>query len=370
MIKSNINKRIDSFYHVIINALNPYFPNKKYTTEKLNAIETQDSLLQYYIKKMKYVLEVELDEEWIEDRQREVANYKKYFLNLNYNDRAIVGDDADDILDIPYGSSDVSINQKDIINHATYVAGILTAKDFAEPKIKNHLFLQVKLMPLVIACAGDEFEKDIALAIQYTVDNGANIINMSFGNEFEMHNDWVIDAVKYAANNNVLLVKSAGNSGHNLDSDDNFDFPSDYTEEGVEYVANFINVGASTQNLNKGLVSSFSNFGHRNVDVFAPGEEVYTTKANNRYTYMDGTSIAAPMVSVAAALVWSYYPELKASELKEIILNSGVSYDIEVEITNEKGEKELVPFSSLSKSGKIVNAYNALLMAEEYTKQK
>ncbi len=224
-----------------------------------------------------------------------------------------------------------------------------------------------KIMPLNISYSGDEHDKDIAMAIYYAVDNGAKVINMSFGKEFSLHKKWVSDAYKYAESNNVLIVHCAGNDSFNVDENPYYPNDVDY-ENPHEVVDNFINVGATTAKADSTLVASFSNYGKKNVDLFAPGDKIYTTTAGNGYAYDSGTSLAAPMVSATAALIWSYYPKLTAKEVKQIILESGTAYDMDVLIPGGEGKK--AKFSELSKSGKVLNVYNAMQLAEKVSKKK
>ena len=223
-------------------------------------------------------------------------------------------------------------------------------------------------MPVAISPYGDEQDKDVALAIRYAVDNGAKIINISSSKYFSMHRNWVMDALKYAEEKDVLVVTSAGNEAENLDKKQNY--PDDTDEKNNEVLKNFLKVGASTYELNENIVHYTSNYGKESVDIFAPAKNIYTTYPNNAYGFSSGTSYSAPVVSGIAALIRSYYPNLSASEVKTIILNSGVTINWEVNKPPTTNNKELVPFSTLSKSGKIVNAYNALLMAEEVSKKK
>ncbi|WP_255470317.1 MULTISPECIES: S8 family serine peptidase [unclassified Flavobacterium] len=198
-------------------------------------------------------------------------------------------------------------------------------------------------------------------------NNGAKVINMSFGKEFSLYKNRVIDAYKYAEKHNVLLVHAAGNNSFNVD--ENPYYPSDVDYENPdEVVENFITVGSISQKTDSSFVSKFSNYGKKNVDLFAPGDKIYTTTAGNSYAYDSGTSLAAPMVSGTAALIWSYYPKLKAKEVKQIILESGTAYDIEVLIPGGEGKK--AKFSELSKSGKVLNVYNAMQLAEKLSKKK
>ncbi len=349
-----------------------YFPDKNFKIKDLESYVTKDSILQKNIDKMLSFIKRGFTKKRLEFFLESFEMDKKYFFNTQYNGRLVIGDNVEDIHDDNYGFHNVNVTENNIIYHATYVAGLLVADKDNEIGINGVAPKNTKILPIVVACEGDEYDKDIALAIRYAVDNGAKIINMSFKKDFEMHNNWVIDAIKYAKKHNVLLVKAAGNDNQNLDLQKNGDFPNDYDNFGKEYVNNFINVGASTRYANKNLKANFSNYGKNNVDLFAPGDNIYTTSPLNEYKFKNGTSLSAPIVSGVAALVWSHYPNLKANEIKNILMESGVSYDIDVEIyiLKEKWEKILVPFSSLSKSGKIVNAYNALLMAEEYVKKK
>lgn len=365
-----INKKYE-VYKGILQDLQPYFPDKKYTKARLDSIQTKDDQILTSIKKMKYCIDKSLDSSWFETRIRWSKEDTDYYINTKYNDRSIIGDNVEDINDAYYGYHNININHERIIYHGTYVTGLIASNRYNNKGIKGVAPSNTKIMPVVVACEGDEYDKDIALAIRYAVNNGANIINMSFKKDFEMHNEWVVDAIKYAKKHNVLLVKAAGNDNQNLDLfKKNGDYPNDYDSLGNEYVTNFLNIGASSHHLNKRLKANFSNYSKKNVDIFAPGDEIYTTSPLNKYRFKSGTSLSTPIVSGVAALIWSYYPKLKAHEVKEIIMESGISYDIEVEIRNEKGEKVLVPFRSLSKSGKIVNAYNALLMAKNYKKWK
>ncbi|WP_300568347.1 S8 family peptidase [Flavobacterium sp.] len=301
----------------------------------------------------------------------EVKTQEKYLdsivnknLSFNYNERVHIGDNPK-ILEKGYGNNQVSLD-KELQSHNTKVSGIIAANRENKKGIKG--FSQnIKVMPLNLSCSGDEHDKDIAMAIRYAVDNGAKVINMSFGKELSLRKEWVFDAFKYAEEHNVLIIHSAGNSALNVD--ENQIYPSDIDLESPnEVCGNFINVGSTTHHLDSTFVSNFSNYGKKNVDLFAPGDEIYTTKVGNEYEFDSGTSLAAPMVSGTASLIWLYYPKLTVKEVKQIILDSGTSYDLEVILPGTKDKK--VPFSQLSKSGKVLNVYNAMKMAEKIHKTK
>ncbi len=177
--------------------------------------------------------------------------------------------------------------------------------------------------------------------------------------------------MQYAEGHDVLIVASAGNDDYDLDRVGTYRYPDDADECGTEQVSNFIKVGNSTYVSSEKFRSPDSNYGKKSVDIFAPGEKIYTTSPQQeKYEYIGGTSFATPIVSGIAALIWSHYPEFSAIEVKDIILQSGVTYNIDVGIKQKDGTKKMVPFSELSKSGKVVNAYNALLMAKQVAKEK
>jgi subtilisin family serine protease len=219
---------------------------------------------------------------------------------------------------------------------------------------------------------GDEYDKDVALGIRYAVDNGAKVINTSFGKAFSPNKQWVYDAIKYAAKKDVLIVNAAGNDGKNIDVEKTY--PNDTPDLKNEIADNFITIGAMSANYNENLPASFSNYGKFNVDVFAPGVQIYSTTPEGEYQKFSGTSMAAPSTAGVAALIRSYYPKLSASQVKHILMNSGTKIDFNVikpgSQSRENPTGELVPFSDLSVSGRIVNAYNALKMADSIVNGK
>jgi subtilisin family serine protease len=284
--------------------------------------------------------------------------------NLDFDGRTATGDDAYDITDVPYGNA-FTIGSVEDEMHGTHVSGIaLATRD--NGKGMNGVAKNVKLLSVRTVPDGDEYDKDVALAIRYAVDNGAKVINMSFGKSYSPNAEWVYDALKYAASKDVLLVHAAGNDHKNIDKSDNF--PTDAPDKVKEIVDNVITIGAMTRNYNEDLVASFSNYGKLNVDLFAPGLEIYSTVPKNEYLSIQGTSMAAPEVAGVAALIRSYYPELSASQVKRILMNSGIKVDLNVKLPG--GEGKLVPFSDLSVSGRVLNAYNALKMADSMVSGK
>ncbi|RZK75451.1 MAG: peptidase S8 [Pedobacter sp.] len=336
----------------------------------------------------------------------------RYNLNLKYNQRTeLVGDNYEDAKQRNYGNRDVMGPNAE---HGSHVSGIIAASRNNAIGI-NGISNSVSIMAIRVVPEGDERDKDVANGIIYAVDNGARVINMSFGKSFKWNKKAVDDAVKYAEEKGVLLVHAAGNDNENNDLSENYpnkyfetpesiayekahrrptslipiikpDVPTggpydrnrrtppasfkkppiDTTKFGFAHASNWIEVGASAYANDPNLKATFSNYGKHTVDVFAPGFMINSTVPGSKYKEFDGTSMASPVVSGLAALILSYYPELKPSEVRDIIMKSVSKVDIKVKHKNEKGESSRVLFSDLCVSGGIVNAYQALMLAEKY----
>lgn len=336
------------------------YPNLTFNINELKEIKSENKRVMKIISNLIYYLNMDI-EQFLNDSKRRLDFDKKYYLNIEYNDRLLVGDNPYDIKDTIYGNRYTGY-ETFANDHGTAVCSQIILL-FEYLKNKN-----LKIMPIVTAVYGDEYDKDIALAIRYAVNQGAKIINLTMSKEFSTNNEWVRSAIIYAHDNDVLIVKSAGNYSYNVSNNDYF--PNDKNTDQTEFVNNFINVGASTKYFDKRIYADFSCYSKTDVDIFAPGDSVYVAKPKDLYMVDSGTSYSAPLVSGVAALIKSYYPKLTAPEIKEILMVSGTSVEVDVEITDENGNPKTVPFSSLSKSGKIVNAYNAMLMAKNYKKWK
>ena len=291
---------------------------------------------------------------------KDQRNRIKYHYNIDFDPRDIVGDNPDDPFEKGYGNNTVSGSYTE---HGTHVAGIIGAIRDNEIGIEG-IAHKVKIMVLRAVPDGDERDKDVANAIIYAVDNGARVINMSFGKGHSPAKFAVDKAVKYAEENGVLLVNSAGNASINVDKTDQF--PNrEYSAEGLSgRASNWITVGASDREVGSDLAASFSNYGRKNVDIFAPGVRIYSTFPGNEYKEQDGTSMAAPVVSGVAALVLNYYPDLTATQLKEVLLESAADFKkTKVFIPGDEEDRRKTKFRKLSATGKVINAYNALQYA-------
>lgn len=274
-------------------------------------------------------------------------------LNINIDSRQIVGDNYENLSERYYGNANVAGPDP---RHGTHVAGIIAA-DRKNENESQGISDYAQIMGVRAVPNGDERDKDIANAIRYAVDNGAKIINMSFGKAFSPEKKIVDKAFKYAESKDVLIVKAAGNNASNNDTI--IHFPSRRNIKGKEF-ANVIDVGAIYKTNDSNLVASFSNYGKTSVDVFAPGQQIYATLPGNQYGNLSGTSMASPVVTGIAAVLKSYFPELSALDLKRIILSSAVKYNYKVFLPSTD---TLVNFSDLSRTGGVVNLYEAVKMA-------
>lgn len=340
----------------------------------------------------------------------------KYNLNDKYDERAtMVGDDYANSAQRNYGNNDVTGPNAD---HGTHVSGIIAANRNNALGIMG-VANNVSIMTIRVVPEGDERDKDVANGIRYAVDNGAKVINMSFGKGYKWDKKAVDEAVKYAESKGVLLVHAAGNDNSNNDIVDNFPnkyydspeaeayakahqkpakgivptrdemmrqaqgmgaqrrpdpfakpAPLDSAKYNLPHASNWIEVGASSYKDDEDLKASFSNYGKFNVDVFAPGFMINSTVPGSKYDEYDGTSMAAPVVSGLAALILSYHPELSPAKVREIIMKSVSKVNHKIRYKNERDENVRVLFSEICVSGGIVNAYNALKLAESYELSK
>ncbi len=300
----------------------------------------------------------------IDEARKEYESQVKFGYDSTYMPRAIVGDSLMDLTQRDYGNRDVM--GPDAL-HGSHVSGIIGA--VLDPKEGIQGVAQsVRIMMVRTVPDGDERDKDVANAIRYAVDNGAQVINMSFGKPYSPQKSVVDAAVKYADAHGVLMVHAAGNDGEDIDLGHNF--PTPYYLDGG-HANNWIEVGASTWVGGDSLAASFSNYGKQRVDVFAPGVDILSTIPGNKFERDQGTSMASPVVAGLAALIMSYYPNLTATEVRDVILQSATRYA--TQRVAKPGAKEgdpLVPFGSLSVTGGIVNADAALQMAAKVSAAK
>ncbi|WP_281989802.1 S8 family serine peptidase [Aquimarina aggregata] len=354
------------------NYLKKFLKTSEYNQEVLDSIKDKfpnDSILKDKTLILKNFITYGFSNQYILDYKLKADQRLKKLLNLNYNDRKILGDNPNSLNDKNYGNNKVD-SEIGFFDHGTLMAGMIAS--VRNNKLGTQGFSdKIKIMCLPVSSFGNEHDKDIALAIKYAVDNGAKVINMSIGKEFSLYKEWVFNALKYADEHDVLIVSGGGNSSYNLNKFDHY-YPNDNENNEKEVSKNFIKVGASSYLSNENLVADFSNYGSYDIDIFAPGVDGYsTTSLPQKYKFVfGGTSMSSAITSGVAALLFSHFPNLKAIDVKNVILDSGVEFTFNVKVPSENKQKELSPFSELSKSGKVVNAYNALLLAEQVSKSK
>jgi cell wall-associated protease len=346
-----------------ISTMKTHLKKDEFTLADVKAIETSDS----NILQLKQMFTSILSQNTYAELIKDIDGFKEYIydkvnyqLNKEFDARKVVGDNPNNWNETKYGNNNVVGPVAKDGKHGTHVAGII-AQNIANELGGDGVINNVEIMCLRAVPDGDEYDKDIARAIRYAVDNGAKVINGSFGKSFSPQKQWVFEAIKYADSKDVIFVHAAGNDTKDIDVEDNY--PNDSEDKIKEISNSFITVGALNFEYGTDMVAPFSNYGKLNVDIFAPGVKIYATTPDNTYEYLEGTSMASPNTAGVVALIRSYFPNLSASEVKNVLLESGVSINREVRIGGAKGDKK--PFSTLSKSGKIVNAYNAILLASK-----
>lgn len=293
----------------------------------------------------------------LEEAREAYGNQAKYGLDTLFNPRPVVGDDYANGGERGYGNSDIAGPDA---KHGTHVAGIIAAVR-GNGEGLDGVTNGVRIMGVRAVPDGDERDKDVANAIRYAVDNGAHIINMSFGKGWSPEKPLVDAAVRYAESKGVLLVHAAGNDAEDIDVTPNF--PSAVLEDGTR-ARLWLEVGASSWKGGPELAAPFSNYGKTRVDLFAPGADIFSTVPGGAYKRESGTSMAAPVVSGVAALLMAYYPELTAADVREILLASVTKLgDVAVQPPGAPPTAR-VPFGELSATGGIVNAYEAVKLAE------
>lgn len=348
-----------------------YLKKETYTKEDLDKIGDSAPADVKQAKNIMYsIYAAGKDASYIQDMKEYASSQLEANLNVNFDGRAVVGDDINDINDTNYGDNDV-MGDREHAKHGTHVSGIIAQTRHNGIGGDGVASEVAEIMSLRAVPDGDEYDKDIALAIRYAADNGAKVINGSFGKYFAQNSKWVQDAIKYAASKDVLIVVAAGNDAMDLNpaSGDVERYPNDRELNAkAEFADNFLVVGALNPKFGEGMIANFSNFGHVDVDVFAPGVQIYATTPHGKYEFLQGTSMASPNVAGVATLIRSYYPSLTAPQVKKIIMDSGVSVNKDVIVSGKKTDKR--NFGKISTSGKFVNAYNALILADKVSKEK
>jgi subtilisin family serine protease len=337
------------------------FKVEKVTKDVLDKITQISSEELQNAKKVFLILEeIGLKEDQLIEAYDYFNSLINYGINQEYDGRAqIIGDNLTQLNEVGYGNNEV---EGPDAKHGTHVAGIIAANRADNLGISG-IADNVKIMPIRAVPDGDERDKDVANAIRYAADNGAQIINMSFGKSFSPEKDYVDSAVKYAETKGVLIVHAAGNDNADNDVEDNFP-NKNYLSGGK--CATWISVGALSWKKGNDMVAEFSNFGNKSVDLFAPGVDIYSSVINKKFEELSGTSMASPVVAGVAALVWSYFPKLTAVQLKDILLESSIKLGSQEVFIPGKTTK--TAFKNLSITGGVINALKAVELASKLGK--
>ena len=359
MMYNNLKDFMDNI-NVSKEILSNYLKNEDFTEADVKKISSNDeninsakSFMMYIYKQKIDIAEIKTYYDYLDDEVNSQLN-KDFFPR-----RDIIGDDLNDFTDTKYGNNDITGPRAE---HGSFGAGIIACVRNNDLGI-NGVADSAKIMAIRVVPDGDEYDKDVALAIRYAVDNGAKVINMSFGKDFSPHADKVWDAMKYASDKNVLLIHAAGNEAENNDTIVHYPI-SDLKGKGK--VENFMVIGANEMKAKKFLPAAFSNYGKTTVDLFAPGVDVISIAPKDKYSVASGTSFSAPVTSGVAALLWSYFPEKSAAQIKEAMMKSVTNLGkTQVYLPGERGSKTKVLFGDLSISAGVVNAYKAYLYLQD-----
>lgn len=357
-----------NMYEAAHNAMVKSTGKENYSLADVEAIVTDDESL---IKTKEMTLRIIKGGTSYAEQMEQVKGGVDYFnsqvnahYNLDFHPREVLNNDENDFSTKIYGDGNPMNRQDDEI-HGTHVAGIILASNNNDKGVDG-VAVNVKLMSVRCVPNGDEYDKDVALGFKYAVDNGAKVINTSFGKGYSPKAKWVYEAIKYAEKHDVLIVNAAGNDAANIDETPSY--PSDAPDFKNAISDNMITVGAMGSSYDKNMLATFSNYGKINVDVFAPGVKIYAPVPNNEYRFLSGTSMASPSTAGVAALIRSYYPQLSAKQVKHILMNSG--REIDFKLVKPGTKDEMVSLSDLCVSGRIVNALNAVKMAEAMVSKK
>ncbi|GAB4199151.1 MAG: S8 family peptidase [Thermoflexibacter sp.] len=341
--------------------LEAYWNTEKLTMEMLEETPTKDVQIERAknILMQSYSIFGSLDESKLKEYKDYIDEQVNYNLNMDFDPRSIVGDNYEDNKERFYGNNDVKGPDA---KHGTHVAGIVAAKRGNGIGMEG-VAENVRIMPIRAIPNGDERDKDVANAIRYAVDNGAKVINMSFGKSFSPEKEIVDEAIRYAEQKGVLLIHAAGNDSENIDEGEHYPRKESLNER--KNATHWIEVGALSWKGGEDVVGNFSNFGKKSVDVFSPGVDIYSTTPENTYQSLNGTSMAAPVTAGIAAVLFSYYPHLTAVQVRDIILKSTIKMpNLKVKKPGAEEGDALVNFGDLSVTGGVVNLYEAIKLAE------
>ncbi len=363
--KESLQYLIDDFRNTE-KILQEQYGVKEINSETLSSIKSSDEKLQTSILTLNMIMMLTGSSDFnqlIKSLEGAVQYYNdalNYGYNENFDPRSIVGDNYENSSERYYGNNDVKGPDP---SHGTHVAGIIAAKR-GNGIGMDGIADNVEIMVLRVVPNGDERDKDVANGIRYAADNGAKVINMSFGKKY-FHDKAVVDeAIRYAESKGVLMIHAGGNEAEDIDKEQFY--PTRKLQKGS--AKNWLEIGALNWKPAPEMVGSFSNYGQKNLDLFAPGVDIYSTYPEQQYEFQQGTSIAAPVVSGVAAVLFSYFHDLKAADIKKAILSSVQKFHGTQVI--KPGTEQMVDFKTLSSTGGVVNLHKAVEACMKMSKAK
>ena len=362
------------FYGGILNAINSVTDavGKENPTQKdLKKVDAKDEKLAYAIQIVSGMVAEGQSIPEVKAQLQEAIDYygprADFYYNPDIDPRTLIGDNYADSYEKDYGNNDVKGPDS---SHGTHVSGLIAATRNNGVGM-NGIADNVRIMALRCVPDGDERDKDVANSIIYAVDNGASIINMSFGKGHSWDKRAVDKAVKYAMKNDVLIFHGSGNDGANTDEASNF--PNDKFEKrglfGPKRAKNWMEIGALSWKAGEDAAADFSNYGKANVDLFSPGVDVYSTYPDNEYKAISGTSMASPVAAGVAAVIRSYYPDLSATQVKDILMST-TTMTKNAKVKKPGNPEEIVPFNTLSVTGGTINGFEAAKKASTVKPKK
>ncbi len=340
-------EKIDQALKQIVPVLRQALGGDSVTVEAVRSLSSPDMSVQRARAIYLNLADHGVNPDVIAEAKDEYGNQLQYGLNTSYDPRHIVGDDYADKTQRSYGNSDVVGPEA---MHGTHVSGIVMKEASTAGAADSVRIMVVRTVP-----DGDERDKDVANAIRFAADHGANVINMSFGKPYSPSKPVVDDAVRYAQSKGVLMIHAAGNDAEDLAQ--NTDYPNrNYVSGGS--AENWMEIGAASWKGADTLAASFSNYGKEQVDVFAPGVDILSSVPGGGYKRESGTSMASPVVTGVAAVLMAYFPSLHAADVKDVLMKTARTYPGNTILPGTPDE--MVPFATLSRTGAIVDAAAAI----------
>lgn len=293
-------------------------------------------------------------------------SYEEALKAYGYDGRKdIVGDDYLNINDNKYGNNVLLTSDAGL---GTMQGGIIGGKR-GNGLGNDGIMDEAEIMALrVTASGGEPYIKDMVLAIRYAADHGVDIIVLPQQNTLypDGQKEWMIEALRYAESKGILVIVPAWELSQDLAKQT---FYPNRRMTGDKELTNLMVISSSDK---EGNPSLNANYGAKELDLFAPGINIYSAYTGDTYQIGSGVGLASASVAGVAALIKAYYPHLTGSQIRDILLESvtsrkGVEVEKGIEVDG-KQTQDLFLFDDLCLSGGILNAYQAIMAADKLGK--